>query len=500
MKRFFTFILLIAITGAAFAATMDAKVRTVPKETQELVFKKPKEGLPAVVKHLTTGAGSTSAKVKVLHDWICDNIAYDTDVFTVGVRRQDYETVLKKQKAICAGYANLMNEMCRLAGVECIRISGHSKGVGYKGALGKKPDHDWNAVNLSGKWQLIDVTWDAGLVDFTTFVKRYSTQWLYLTPEQFIFSHLPEDDKYQYLKEPKTPEQFVKEPYVPGIFFEYGLAFASVKTMPDYTNRLTETVQYEFKATRSNVSVMSDLYDKAGNTGVINNATWIDKTAGKLVARYDVPNAQLYRGRLLARNRNETKNPTFISIAEYEGSILPQAQQLVAEKKVTQKEYEYLEQSYSKVVENGRYYIIEDLFDSPRNTAVTKILKLEEENSNFEEVLYFELQAADGYTGFGSDALRFPTPYTAFIDATNTSLVTPAVGTLQKGSSQNFVIETKDFTSVGVVIDGGIVSAQKDAKGAFELTVTVPSDTDALAVYGSKNGKNFSGLWTYQIE
>ncbi len=82
---------------------MDSRVRSVPTDAAEKVFKKPKEGLPLVVKHLTQNAGGAQAKVKVIHDWICDNIAYDTDMYFSGkVSKQDYETVLKKKKGVCS--------------------------------------------------------------------------------------------------------------------------------------------------------------------------------------------------------------------------------------------------------------------------------------------------------------------------------------------------------------------------------------------------------------
>ena len=466
-------------------------------QSVELAFKKPKEGLPRVVKSLTASAGGTAAKVKVLHDWICDNIAYDTDMYFSGrVSKQDYESVLNKKKAVCSGYSSLMIEMCRLAGVEAIGIHGYSKGFGYQGKIGTKTDHEWNAINMGNKWQLIDVTWDAGYVDYKTFVKHYSTEWLYRTPEQFIYSHLPENDEYQYLKEIKTKEQFEKEPYLAGKFFDYGLSFGN--SAPDYTNKIAEAVQYEFRLSKTGVSVMSDLVDK--DAGFVQNATWVDRIGNRVTVDFDIPSAKKYDARILARNRTDAKAPQFFSIAEFEGSILPQAQDLIAKKKVTQKEYDYLEQSYFKVAENSRYYLAEDLFASARNNATTKILKLLEETGTYEEVLSVIILPADGYAGFGEGVLRFPTAYRSYNETTNTHLISPVGGVLAKGSTQQFAVETKDYTAIGVVLDGTIVPAKKNAKGVFELEATIPENADELAVYGSKNGKNYSGLWVYRVE
>ncbi len=131
MKKFTVALLVLILAAPLFSASMDSRVRSVPKDTLELVTKSPKKGLPTLVKILTEKAGGTQAKVKIFHDWICDNIAYDADMYFSGrVSKQDYESVLKKKKAVCSGYSSLMNEMCRLAGIESIGIHGYSKGFG----------------------------------------------------------------------------------------------------------------------------------------------------------------------------------------------------------------------------------------------------------------------------------------------------------------------------------------------------------------------------------
>ena len=227
-KKLLFVVLSLLLYSSLFAATMNPKVRQVPKNIKEQIFITPKETLPALVKFLTGTVADTGSKVKILHDWICDNIAYDVDVFTEnGAGLQDYESVLKKKKAVCVGYSNLMSAMCYYAKIEVDIIPGWSKGFNYPGYLREKSDHAWNVVKIGGRWKLIDVTWDAGFVEYGTFIKNYSNHYYNLTPAQFIYSHLPEDEKWQLLseKERRTPEQFVKEPYIPGVFFEYGLAF-----------------------------------------------------------------------------------------------------------------------------------------------------------------------------------------------------------------------------------------------------------------------------------
>ena len=495
MKKFLFLFFLPLLAANIFSATMDPRVRSVPKSAQELVFENPKEGLPLVVKSLTGGGAN---KVKALHDWICDNIAYDTELyFNGGPARQDYESVLKKRKALCSGYTNLMTVMCRMAGIEAIGIEGFSKGFGYQGKCGDETDHAWNAVKIGGKWQLIDVTWDAGYVDYRTFIKRYSTEWLNRTPEQFIFSHLPEKDEFQYLKKTKTREEFEKEPYIAGIFFEYGLSLGN--PAPDYTNEVSGAAKYEFRTGKAGVSLMTDLIDTEGGR-LVENATWIERIGNRATADFDIPTAKKHKARLLARNANEKKAPDFFSAAEFEGRILPEAQNLVEQKKATQKEFDFLRDSYFPVEENRRYYRADDPFSTQRNNAVLKILEMLKKTSQYEEVISVDLVPASGYEGFGAETARFPTPYGTFHETSNTHLISPTGGVLKKGAAQKFQIESKDFKALGVVIDGKLTKLSKNQNGIFEAEIEIPENIDTLSVYGSRNEKSYSGLWLYRVE
>ena len=501
-KRLFIVLAIFFSIFPLFSATMDARVRKVPKEIADAVFKKPKDNLDALVQNLTAGLGSADAKVKVIHDWICDNIAYDSEMYFSGrISKQDSVNVLKKKKAVCSGYSNLMRDMCALAGVEAIVIDGYSKGFGYAGYLREKTDHAWNAVKLSKGWQLIDVTWDAGYLDWRTYIKCYTTQWYSLTPAQFIYSHLPEKDEFQYLPEEKrrTKEQFVKEPYIAGVFFEKGLSLG--KNAPNYTNEIAGATLFDFNSSKSTISVMSDLIDK-DTSEIVKNATWIDHTGIPFSVNVDIPESKTYRARLLARPQGAIENPRHFEQAEFEGEIIPRVEQLLAEKKITQAEKDYFDAAFFKVEDNRRYYPAEDLFATARNNAVTKILKLLEKNTgSYDEVMYFDVTAASGYAGYGADVLRFPTAYRSYGETANTHLISPTNAVLHAGEEVKFEVKTKDFAALGVVINGNLEAMTKNAKtGAFEMSLTLPAGVEKLDIMGSKNGKNFFGLWFYFVQ
>ncbi len=153
-----------------------------------------------------------------------------------GLRRQSFlghtaaeptwDAALLRGKAVCHGYAGLLAKMCPLAGIPCQVVSGHARGYGF--ALGGAEDvhavnHAWNAVQIQGRWYLLDVTWDAGHVEGQSFHKQYNTAYLFLEPWQFLYTHFPSDPHWQLLDPPRTAGQFAELPYLEGRFFEQGL-------------------------------------------------------------------------------------------------------------------------------------------------------------------------------------------------------------------------------------------------------------------------------------
>ncbi len=486
-----------------FPASMSPRVRQVPKNIQEQVFITPKETLPELVKFLINGIGDTAGKVKVFHDWICDNIAYDCDVFTdAGAGEQGYETVLKKKKAVCVGYANVFNAMCYYAKIEQNTILGWSKGFNYPGYLRPESDHAWNAVKIGGKWKLIDITWDAGFVERRTFIKRYTTQWYNLSPAQFIYSHFPEEREWQLLpqKQIRTSKQFEKEPYIPGLFFEYGLLLG--KNEPGYTNEIGGASGFDFVSSKNNVSIVASIHDKNGSLD-LGRAVWSENYGNSHSFIFDVPDKETYTVTLGAKINGVTNNPNYFSRADFEQNVLPKAQALLAAKKITKGELDLFEKSYYLIEENGRYYFSEDLFDNPRNSANTKILKLLERNTGrYDNVLSFEVKAASDYAGFGRDIQRFPQRFLPYHLAQNIQVLSPLEGSLKKGSEVHFSVKTSSFSQMMLVLsENDYVPFVKNSKtGAFELDFSIPEGLEKISVYASKNNKEYASLFTYDVE
>jgi hypothetical protein len=480
---------------------MDPRVRKVPEDLMEQVFLEPDAALPGVVSSLIKGVSDQFMKTKILHDWICDNIAYDAEMYFSDrqITDQDYVSVLKKKKAVCSGYTNLMNQMCELAGIESIGITGYSKGFGYTRKIKKDSyDHAWNGVKIGGRWYLVDVTWDAGPMEYRTFIKRYSTDWLFLDPRPFLYSHLPQEEQYQFYAPALTAEDFVREAYIPAVFFRYGL---ELKTgIPEYRNLVNNEFAFEITLRNSSVILSSGVYAKQGGR-TANAASWQEEKKGAAAFSFSVPDAAEYTGYISARQRNVEQVQEEIYIEDFEETYLPGAEKLFAEKKITEQELEYFKASYFKVPDNYRYYFLEDQFDAPRNNGALKIHKLlGMDTGGGGHVLDFTIQAAEGYQGFGAALFKYPHTLSAYDSAPNTRILTPLTGTLKAGSAQTFILSSKDYNSFAIIIDGQWNYFTKNPKtGNFELPFTIPSGIETITISCGQDGNpTYWGLIQYK--
>ncbi|MCL2276971.1 MAG: hypothetical protein FWC21_03655 [Treponema sp.] len=487
-------------TGARYRTNrMDSKVRSITGALMENVFIDPARYLPEVVSRLISGVSDPLQRVKNINDWICDNISYDTETYFGNAnRRQDYISVLNSKLAVCAGYSILFYEMCRLASVECIVISGFSKGFGYTGRIGSSPDHAWNAVRAGNKWYLVDVTWNAGYLEYRSFIKHYSTDYLFLDSRSFLYSHLPLENKHQFFAPIVTREQFMDEPYIAGVFFKYQLAIKD--NLLKYKNSVDDGGFILEIINNNNTVQLASAVRTTGQDDII-GAEWQEKSGNTILFKFDVPDSRDYTGLVFARFTNERKAVSSIYADEYEYEILPKLDELLSDRKITEREKEYFINSYYKIQENYYYYFIEDQFDTARNNAVLKIHPLV--NLSFEwlePVLNFDLKASGAYSGYSRNySVRFPRTYRDFLEASNTRLVTPIKGNLIAGTSETFTIISRDYTGFFIYASGRRTSFTRGSNNSFELVYEVPDNVSELILFGVR-GNNSTGLISYIVE
>jgi len=160
---------------------------------------------------LTSGSTSDDEKFRTLFRWVAHNIAYQ-----FGASGKDPLKVLRRKKAVCEGYASLLQALCQEAAIECVTIQGLAKSMAREHIDGDQADmrHAWNAVELDGAWHLVDVTWAAGGVDMRTrkFTRAFEAGWFLTDPAQFALSHWPEDAQWMLGIERPERKDFIQAP------------------------------------------------------------------------------------------------------------------------------------------------------------------------------------------------------------------------------------------------------------------------------------------------
>lgn len=96
--------------------------------------------------------GSDYEKVLKAHDWLVDNVDYDSkadnNVYNI------YGAFVNK-KAVCEGYAEAFKYLMDKSGIKCILVTGTAQN-----SEGNIENHEWDEVQINGKWYAVDVTWD----------------------------------------------------------------------------------------------------------------------------------------------------------------------------------------------------------------------------------------------------------------------------------------------------------------------------------------------------
>ncbi len=161
-------------------------------------------------------------KANAIYNWVTHNIKYDVEALRKfpEYHNDKAERALKSRKAICEGYAELYATLCRDAGLQAVTIEGYAKDWLFdNGDEMHIPRHEWNAVRINGKWELVDATWGAGniyqkrsllriLLDKIFLKKKmsvrslrfrfkYDPKYFMQDPETFRLKHIPSDPLWQ---------------------------------------------------------------------------------------------------------------------------------------------------------------------------------------------------------------------------------------------------------------------------------------------------------------
>lgn len=204
---------------------IDKALLALPKRAQSDILKMSIEINKIKEKNLLSDAESAF----LVYKWITKNIIYDCK----GDEKSEYASnVFNKGMGISSGIADLFKIMANLLHIEANSIKGIVK---YQkndiNNLIQETDFVWNYIIINDTYYLVDVSMGSGTCNINTFQKSFSDFYFGTNPEFFIYSHFPEDSKWQLLSKNITYSQFSSLASLIDSFFKYGF-----KTINPNTN------------------------------------------------------------------------------------------------------------------------------------------------------------------------------------------------------------------------------------------------------------------------
>jgi hypothetical protein len=188
---------------------------------------------------LTTDEG----KFRAIFKWVCLNIENDFDAADQNLKKRrtlkDEELkqwtrefsgrtmriLFQQYKTVCTGYAYLVRELARHAGLPCEIVDGYGRNVNSNIGGQGFVNHSWNAVLLNGRWYLADPTWASGAVfaPTRTFIPRFEECYFLADPVLFVRNHYPLNTTWTLLSEPPSLETFLNAPLIYVNAFRYNV-------------------------------------------------------------------------------------------------------------------------------------------------------------------------------------------------------------------------------------------------------------------------------------
>lgn len=179
---------------------------------------------------LTKKYADKTDKVRAIYDWIAYNISYDFKTARSGGAEKNTSTeVLLYRKATGAGYANLFQDMCSVAGIRCLTANGYIK-FSSEEINNSKPEinHSWAVIQLGQSpeaWYYADPCMGSGYTDaeFKSFTKAFNPDYFFADLAIFNWQHYPYNTAWQLGPGPKNKKDFFNLPVIKSAAYEFGL-------------------------------------------------------------------------------------------------------------------------------------------------------------------------------------------------------------------------------------------------------------------------------------
>ena len=106
---------------------------------------------------LQNKTGNTYEDIKMVHDYLVDNINYESSLSKQNI--YNIYGALVNRECVCEGYARAFKYLLDELNIPCIMVIGTGTN-----SQGETENHAWNYVQLGGNWYAVDTTWDDPVV------------------------------------------------------------------------------------------------------------------------------------------------------------------------------------------------------------------------------------------------------------------------------------------------------------------------------------------------
>lgn len=133
---------------------------------------------------LQNRSDDTYDNIKMVHDYLVENIEYDTTISKDNI--YNIYGAMVKQEAVCEGYARSFKYLMDSLGIPCTLVIG--KGTNTEG---KTENHAWNYVQIDNKWYAVDSTWDDPVSSIGWISKSSRYRYFLKGSNDMIKDHIP---------------------------------------------------------------------------------------------------------------------------------------------------------------------------------------------------------------------------------------------------------------------------------------------------------------------
>ena len=102
---------------------------------------------------LQNQTGNTYEDIKMIHDYIVEETAYDTTISRPNI--YNIYGTLVSEVSVCEGYAKSFKYLMDSLGIPCVIVIGTATN-----STGETENHAWNYVQIGETWYAVDSTWD----------------------------------------------------------------------------------------------------------------------------------------------------------------------------------------------------------------------------------------------------------------------------------------------------------------------------------------------------